>query len=276
MAIIKLDSHQTQQLLRLEARPPGTYELQTLIQGNSLLSTVFVKTMAGGATFKVNYYETTTGSDFGEREELPGHDLISVASSDPDYITVTPFHNTPKLEAIVTGGIVDFSVQVTVVDSFATDLDAALKKDQQIVDISNDKGIPTMCYDETTGLWNFIRCDAGGLLVNFSEGTPFHDQGNTSCAVGSTALTSFVVPAATTRKLTTCNISSAGQGFFTLTEDASIIAMGRTMPGSPNVFYPFRSTKNVPTGSTVALKYDLVAGQPSPCDVFWSVQANDF
>ena len=62
--VIRLTTAQTRDLLPLETRAAGTYLVDLLIEGNSLLSTVFVKSITG--TVQVNYHESTTGRDVGD------------------------------------------------------------------------------------------------------------------------------------------------------------------------------------------------------------------
>ena len=162
---IRLTNAQTRTLLPLEDRAAGTFTRFLLIEGNSLLSTVFIESLDVGATVKVNYFEDTTGRFASERKDLPSHPLQSVANTDPSKITVTPFHNSPILEVIVAGGDARFSVHATVVSSFATDLDNNLHLDAEDADLTEDKGLPAMCYDETLDKFFFLRCDNGTLPI---------------------------------------------------------------------------------------------------------------
>ena len=72
MADFKLKTFDTQNFFLLEPRPAGTYTAVLSVQGNSILSTLYIKSLDPGATVKANYYEDTLGGLSGERKELPG------------------------------------------------------------------------------------------------------------------------------------------------------------------------------------------------------------
>ena len=284
MGVVTLNEFQTLELLPLKntdgtliSRGPGVFTQEMLIQGNSILSSIYLHDIGTATSVDVKYYDTTTGGDLlSERFDLDQHDPQSV-NGVTDRVTVTRIHNKPVMEVTVVAGAAQFGVLISVVSSFATDLDAALIEDGETFIQDRTKAIPIACYDEAAGVMRFMRCVDGAIAVTVEgAGVPFHDNGVVSSAIGSNALTSFAVPALTTRKFTQCNISSFGQGVFTLTAAGVIIAMGRTMPGGPNAFFPFRTPKSVLAGSAVSLTFELLAGQPSPCDVFWSLQASDF
>lgn len=263
--VFPLNSFQTQDLLLLESRAPGTYRIKTRVQGNSLLSTVFVKDVGAGGTVKVNYFETTTGNaqPITERKELPSHPLITVASNDPSRITVTPFHNTPELEVIVLNDDVEFGVRVTVVATFASDLDAALKFDCSTHTPTVDKGLPFMCLDTDLNQVKFIRCKNGNLIFQEEDnGAPFFFDGSaTTVPGGSVNLDSFVVPALTERKINTVIVSSFASGIFTMTAGGSTIGTGRTMPGGPNINLVWAPKRSIAAGTTVSLDFAQVEGE---------------
>lgn len=279
--VIRLVTFQTRLLFDLEDYAPGTYDLDLLIEGNSLLSTLYVKSTSGGSV-KVNYYEETTGELFGERKDLPGHPIQSVSSNDPSKITVTPFHNKPKVEVIVSGGNVEFSLYVTVVSTFASDLDAALQFDGEVFVPATDKGLPAMCVDEGTGLLNFLRCDENGLkvsgiLTGANTGDPFFEDGSATPTTPGTdeTLTSFTVPVGTTRNLTQVWVSSNHPGVWTLDSGGSIIASGRIQPGHPDSYFRFVPTRPIAASTLIKLNYCARSGRDAS-DVNWHIMANDF
>ena len=118
--VINLDQYDTRELMPLEVRGAGVYTALMMIRGNSLLSSVYVKSITPGATLKVNYFDTTTGTvDLFERYELNGHALITDTGSGETYRElVTRIHNKPQAEVIVTGGSVEFGVYISVVSDF--------------------------------------------------------------------------------------------------------------------------------------------------------------
>jgi hypothetical protein len=182
--------------LELIERPIGTYEQEFLIEGNSILSTIFVESLDPGASLEVTYHDHTTGELVGEQYDLADHRIIT-SPIDSDRLTVTRIHNHPVVRCNVIGGNVKFSVYITVIASFASDLDAALKFNDQIVALLKDKGMPIMGVDYVTGKYNFLKQLDGILQVGISN-----DNGilNTSIvsgniAIGTTAIPLFVAPA---------------------------------------------------------------------------------
>jgi len=184
-------------------RPIGIYEQEFLIEGNSILSTIFVESIDPGASIEVTYHDHTTGELVGEQYALAAHRVITTPI-DSDRLTVTRIHNHPVVRCKVIGGNVKFSIYITVIASFASDLDAALKFNDQIVVLLKDKGMPVMGVDYVTGKYNFLKQLDGILQIGLAN-----DNGilNTSIiggnrAIGTTAIPLFVLPAKMTdRKL---------------------------------------------------------------------------
>jgi len=164
----RLAEYESIDLLPLDTRAAGVYELETLIEGNSVLSTVFISSADPGATVKVSYYDTTTGDQEGEIYPLNEHPLLS-SGPDVSRITVTRIHNKPRMRAEVNGGSVRFSVYLTVVSSFASDLDAALHLNGELVELSRDKGLPIVTWDETANTWNFLKSTGGRIQVDVPD-----------------------------------------------------------------------------------------------------------
>lgn len=147
----------------LEQRAEGEYINHLHIQGNSLLCSVYVSQIDVGATLHVDYFDTTTGDREGEEYILGAHPTLSVAPM-TNRITITRIHEAPRIRVRVVGGSARFGVMMTVVTSFATDLDAALIFDEQVANLLRDKAIPIAGYDNT-GKYNFIRVQDGILQV---------------------------------------------------------------------------------------------------------------
>ena len=270
--VIRLNEFDTYALLPLQSRGAGTYIKNLVIVGNSLLSTVFVKSISGSV--KVNYYEFTTGRDSSERKELPGHLLITAPNTaNPSKITTTPFHNTVVLEVIVTG-TAEFSVYTTVVSSFATDLDAALHLEGDVVDVLEDKGLPGMCFNRTTGRFEFLSCP---LNVTIIEQEPFFSRGAITVVPGTTqTMLSFTVPNGTTRKLRRVFVTGSNDGYFTLESGGVEIAAGiidNTNRNTPFIFDPQRP---IGAGTLVELKF-ISESEPSlGCPATGFISAEDF
>lgn len=159
----RLKEFDTVTLLPLETRLPGTYEFDTLIEGNSILSTVYISSLDVGASLLVEYYDQTTGVSEGEFYALDAHNLLT--SVGPDRITVTRIHNKPICRATVIGGNVKFSVYITVVSSFASDLDSALVYDGDTFVSNRNKGMPIAGLDTTSNTLEFVEVNDGKLRV---------------------------------------------------------------------------------------------------------------
>jgi hypothetical protein len=272
--VIKLVTAQTRDLLPLETRTAGTYLVDLLIEGNSLLSTVFVKSIAG--TVKVNYHESTTGRDDGERKELQGHPLISAANTlNPSKLTITPFHNSPQLEVIVTG-TAEFSVFGTVVNSFATDLDAALIFDGDPFVIDENKAIPIGCLDEDSGQLFFLRCKDGAIITDpINGGDPKFLDGLTLTTPGvEQTLATDIVTAGKTRLLSSIKVSCFQSGTWIARMDSDIIGSGRTSSGQPDSFFQALPRRTLTALSTFTLKFTSRTGGPAS-DVTYHVMATE-
>jgi len=267
-----LNQFQTTHLLILEDRPAGfTITIPMLIEGNSLLSSVFVKSVTGSATVDINYFETTSGLIPDERRDIDdAHPILSAASSEPDQRLLTPFHNRIFCEVIVGGaGSIEFGIYVTVVNSFASLLDRSLKNHLEGVDLVNDQGMPWVLQDPDDGLWYLAKGSKGCLTIDGSVSTApagtavFNDvQATTTPGVEQT-LFSFSVPALTTRNLTSLIVTCRLPTTFNLYAGGAIIATGRTGAGNPNAGFVWAPARGIATGVTVELKLLARAGLPA-------------
>jgi len=272
--VIRLQTAQTRDLLPLAIRSAGTYNVDLLIEGNSLLSTVYVKSISG--TVLVNYHESTTGRDFGERKEIANHPVISAENTlNPSRITVTPFHNSPQVEVIVTG-TAEFSVYGTVVNSFATDLDAALVFDGSTFVIDDNKAIPIACYDQDSGKLFFLRCKNGALVTDpINAGDPLYHDGLTISTPGTEqTLVSDVVTAGKTRLISVIKISCFQPGTWIARNGSDIIGSGRTSAGNPDSFIEIIPRRSLAALSNFTLKFTARTGGPAT-DVTYHVMATE-
>lgn len=168
---VQLNEFDSLALLRLEERGADTYRVPLRTRGNSILSTVFVKSMDPGASLVVSYWDTSTGASVGERYDLDAHGEIVSTLLDPERgysskKTITRIHDKPVMDAVVTGGNVLFGVYGSLVSSFATDMDEALQNEAQPVDLIRHQGMPIVVMDEQTGQWRFLRSTGTRLQVD--------------------------------------------------------------------------------------------------------------
>jgi hypothetical protein len=170
LPIRRLTTFESSQLFKRGEYAPEVWTIPLQIEGNSLLSSVYVRSMDPGASILCRYYQTTLGQIGEERSPIIEHQLISPGMVDPLYgltniVTVTPIHNKPVLEVTLSGGSADFGVYGTVVQSFALDLGNAAKLDGQEAVLDRDRGFPFMLLDPISGEFRFVRSQDGGLPV---------------------------------------------------------------------------------------------------------------
>lgn len=270
-SIIGLNDFQTQTLLQLESRAPGVHLVRMRVQGNSLFSSVFVQSMDAGATVTVKYYEQTTGGEVGERRDINQHPVISLAAQSPSTRLITPFHNMPVLEVTVAGGNVTFGVLVTVVATFASDLDSALKLHMQAVNLTNDKGLPQVLYDPTDGKWYFAEGRAGRLVTSSElTGTPILRANRLVTTPGlSQLLLDLAVPVGKTWKMRQADIVCRMHGTYDILLDYELIGSGRTGPASPNTRFPWTPFIEAPTGAILQVAFTAATGTaPADADAY--------
>jgi len=278
LARFNLNQYQTQTLFPLESRAAGTYTRKMLVEGNSLLSSVFIESGDPGASVEVKYYDFTTGTIASERYDLTdSHPVISVNDSPiTDRRLVSRIHNKPVVEAIVTGGSVKFGLYVTVVASFATDLDSALQLDGEVANVLVDKGMPFMCYDEAQNKFHFVRCENGVIPVGISEaGESIHlaYQGVTTPGIEQTIITSTVA-AGIERKLTKISVTGRHPVTYKLDNGSDIIASGRIGPAKLVDIFRWEPRYTLSAGATLSLKITALSGSPAS-DIEAYVMASD-
>lgn len=278
LARYNLNQFQTQILLPLESRTAGTYTRPLQVEGNSILSSVFIESGDPGASVEVKYFDFTTGSIAIERYDLDDPHPVIASTSAPftDRRLVSKIHNKPVLEAIVTGGSVKFGVYATVVLSFATDLDAALQLDGSTADLATDKGMPFICYDEDQNKFFFVRCEDGTIPVSQSEaGDAVHltFAGISTPGIEQTLITS-TVPVGKRRKMTQLYVTGRQPGTYRLDDGSGIIASGRIGPAILKDVFRFEPRQEFAAGTTLTLKFTSLAGTPAS-DIEAYVMASD-
>lgn len=272
-----LAEFETKALLDLAVRAPNTYTIKMMIRGNSLLSSVFVKSITAGATLQVNYFDSTTGNEDIERYDLQQHLLINDTMAGETFRIIVPrIHNKPHMEAIVTGGTVEFGVYVSVVSDFAVDLGQAVLHLQDAI-IEQDKGLPVAGYDADLDKFFFLPIKEGkvvttseitGSVTVTDPGTPYYLRGSLDAAPGS-AVTVFtdVVPALTTRKLKQLFVTAYNDGQFSLQVDGLEIAAGLISNIQHNISFKFDPPRPILAGATIELKYTADSEPNYPCPI---------
>jgi hypothetical protein len=171
---LPLQEFETSAILERIVRAPETYRRLIAVSGNSVLSSVFVQAMDPGATLDIRYWDTTTGSEITEEYNLGNHLQITPAhlgvKGFTNRIIITKVHNKAFVDAVVAGGNVTFGLYATIVSSFASDLDAALKLEGEAIDLIEDHGLPITVFETSTNTWKFLRAINGRLQVDVPSG----------------------------------------------------------------------------------------------------------
>jgi hypothetical protein len=278
--IIRMELYETRPVVPLLFYPAGVFEIKLFPQGNSLLSTLFVKNSVG-ATVTVGYYEATTGEDDGEEFLLESH--VTPADGLADKIIVNKIHNKPRLRVTVTGAGAMLGVYVTVVSSFAGDLDSSLFKDNSAADLLVDLGSQQVIYDPALGRHFFVTGSMGVQNVNITngisvseEGTPHYLRGQvTAVPSGSVDVLTEIVPASTVRKLRQIWVTALNDGDFSLQADGVEIAAGRIDNVAHNVHFTFNPPRPISAGVTIVLKYISDDEPTFACPVTAFLSASD-
>lgn len=275
---ISLREFDTDTLSPLGVRGAGTDKILLKISGNSILSSVFIKSISVGATLDVKYYQTTGATeDDGEKQALNSHAQFTPADNGiTNTILVTRVHNKPFLEVTVTGGTAEYAIYATVLSEAASDIDSALKKDGQVADLSDDKGLPIMCYDETDNEYHFIRCEDGVIPVSQSEaGDPVHLTAKTTTTPNTPQdLITSVIPAGKTRKMSKIIVVCRSHSSYIVRDNSDIIASGRTGPANTTDVFEWSPRRSVAAGRTLKVTFTAMSGTPS-VDVEAYVMASD-
>jgi hypothetical protein len=257
-----LDSNE---LIPLGTMGPGTYLYRLDIKGNSLLSTLYVKSKDAGATISAEYYDVTTGENFGEETFLKTH--LDIDAGETHRILISGLHNKPVLRLVIAGGDVEFSIFNTVLPSQFSAVDAALVFDAELFDVLSNKALPGAGLDDVNDVLRFFRVKPdGSLIVSSSPATPqnpyFRDYiGLTSPGTVQTLLNE-VVPANTKRILTKVRVTTRQSGFYKILENSSIIGSGRLDPSKTSDTFTWEPNRSVSAGNSIKLLFETYAGRP--------------
>lgn len=259
--ILRFSQYESKTIVALASYGPGVYDQKMAIAGNSLLSSVFVQSADIGASVLVQYYDSSLGSDFGEEYFLNEHDPMSTSLS-TTRILVSNLHDKPFVRCTVTGGNVTFGVYATVVVSSASDIDNALQRELDPVNLVLDKGIPIVVYDEVNSVWRFARGEEGiqdvRVVGNISIGEPgdplFVDAEDTTTPGIEQTLISYAVPALKTANLLSIQTICRQEAIVKIYADSALIGSVRTGPANPNANFSYRVARSFPAATMIEIK----------------------
>jgi hypothetical protein len=150
-------------------RPAGVYTERVAISGNSILSTLWVKTIDVGATVTARWYDIGPGNNDlpGEKIWLTAHIPITTADTS-DRRVVTRLHNKGFCEVTVAGGSAVFGIYATVISDFPQ---SGGYLDGQPVVVEADGGNATVIFDPIQNKFFLARGSNGIADVNVVGGT---------------------------------------------------------------------------------------------------------
>jgi len=166
--VFRLGLHQSLPIFRPTVLSPGTYVYRLAPAGNSVLSTVFVKMIAVGATVDVKYYDFAAAANETPpgRYDLAAHPQISTAPI-TDRRIVNKIHADCLIEVIVANGSAEVAMYVSVVTDFPVELKGNTL-DGQTANLLQDGGLPVSVYNPADGKFYLLRGDAGAIAVSSS------------------------------------------------------------------------------------------------------------
>lgn len=267
--ILRLSEYESKAIVPLAARTPGVYFQKLATAGNSLLSSVYVATLDGGASVLVEYFDYGVGSDEGENYPLNTHDPISTATT-TDRKLISNIHDKPYVKCTVIGGTVRFGVYASVVFTSASDIDNALQREGETVNLVLDKGMPIMVYDETNGEWKFARGEDGvqdvRVVGNVTIGEPgdplFVDDSDVTTPGVEQTLLSYTVPVGKTLNLLEVKVICRQETTVKIEGDSALIGSLRTGAAIPNGYFSYRIARSFISGKIIEVKATARSGSP--------------
>ncbi len=176
---IKLLQFESRDIFPLSTKSTGIYEQRLSVQGNGLLSTLYIETVGAGASILVEYFDRTTGIDSGESLAIASHSLLSATGS--SKISVTGFHDKPIVRVTIAGGSVRFGVYATVKN--LSELDANMATQDQEANLTQAKGLLIGGYDSVENKFQYLPIQdnsvrvSGGVDIEAPDGLPIYPSG---------------------------------------------------------------------------------------------------
>lgn len=241
--LFRLDLYASLAIQEVAILTPGTHTIAVAPFANSLLSTLWVKSVSSGASVTVRWYDFGPGPGTypGERVYITSHKTINTDDTS-DRIIVPKIHNKAYAEIIITGGNVELGIFVTSVSSFPVD---APFTDGSAFNPTSAAGNANVILDKNDNKF-YIQTGVGGSQnVNITGGTivesPFDVkiltfQGLTTPNILQTLLSSIVTSGKSWR-IRQLKIVCRSYAGFELLVDGVIIGEGKTSPAETNVKY---------------------------------------
>jgi len=258
VTLYRLNLYDSIQLLPVQLLVPGTRFVAAAPFGNSILSTLWVKSVEVGASIEVKWFDYGPGPELypGEKVYLKSHKIIS-SSDVSDRVVISKIHNKAIAEIIVTGGNVEAGIFITSISSFPVD---APYPDGVTYNSENDAGNAQVLLNDGDGKFYIWRgTQEGAANVNITGGTileaPFNvkilsQQAQTTPAINQ-VLINANVPSGKNWRLRNLKLATRAYGKFIITANSVIIGEGFTGPAESNAkyeifpYWPIASALNI-------------------------------
>lgn len=262
ITLFRLNLYDSLAILPVQFLAPGTKIIGAAPYSNSLLSTVWVKSLDPGASVLVKWYDIGPGGGEypGERVYLSEHKAISTADTS-DRVIIPRLHNKAYAEIIVTGGNVQMGIYVTAVSTFPLD---APYKNEQDANLLLNGGNANVIYSATDNKWYLVTgMPNGAMNVNVTGGTIiegnyspliFKKRTATTPTINQT-LINETVPAGKEFRIRNAKIITRCYGSFLIYADGDIIGEGYNSPAENNVKYEISPYWPVVEGKVIKVDF---------------------
>lgn len=247
----------------------GLHKYRVATSGNSILSTLWVKSIDVGATVKARWYDIGPGNgDFpGEKIPLGEHDLISTDDKS-DRRIIAKLHNKAFVEIEVIGGQAEFGIYITVVSSFPN---TGLLIDGQDGVLTSDGGGAISIYDQAANKFYLARGTlgvadvniVGGSLFLCPPGTGFVKQNKIETDGNLQTLIDETVPTGKIWRLVSVKFLSRCHGEGDILIAGSSIDGALTGPAENNVICEQMPYKEIAAGQKLEVKFKRNFGASS-------------
>jgi hypothetical protein len=240
----------------------GQHIINVSSYGNSLLSTLWVKSVDVGASVTVRWYDIGPGSGIypGEKIYVAAHATISTSDTS-DRRIVPGIHNKAWCEINCIGGGAELGVYVTSVSSFPQE---APFKQGQAANFASDAGNANVIYDAVQDKWFFVSGENGIQNVNITGGTisaeiagePFLFKARTNTNPNNfQTLITQTVPANKLWKIRQAKVICRASSEYQIYADGVIIGEGKTGPSIINSKFDWIPYNKLTENKIVELKF---------------------
>jgi len=211
---------------------PGVHTFRIHTQGNSILSSIYVKACSGQVD-AVWYDRSAAAEDSfpGSQYVLGSHPTMGANSNTRKIIP--KIHNNARLEVTVTGGPAEISAIASVVADFPAEVAGSIL-DGQVANLATDAGMPTVVYDPSDGNFYLLR-GSGGAISVASESEPGQVLEATATlpavALSPVDVVAGVVPLGKTWLVKYGEVACRGIGRWSLLIDGTRVGGGLTGDG---------------------------------------------